>query len=64
MSELLREKTLFEIALENGDAAGLQGTDGSGNEWEAPQNFGSTEVDLKAIATLEQEEKENYGIGN
>lgn len=40
-----REITLYEQAIEAGDA-GLVGTDGSGNDWEFPQQLGSTAVEI------------------
>lgn len=39
-----REITLYERAVEAGDA-GLVGMDGSGNDWEFPQQLGSTAVE-------------------
>lgn len=41
---IYREITLYEQAVEAGDA-GLIGTDGSGNDWEFPQQLGSTAVE-------------------
>lgn len=38
------EPNLFERAVNEGDP-GLVGTDGSGNDWEFPQDIGSTAVD-------------------
>lgn len=47
MSEILREKTLLELAIERGDAEGLAGMDGSGNDWEFPQQLCSIIVTLE-----------------
>lgn len=41
-----REITPYELAIKSGDAFGLFGTDGSGNEWDTPQNIGNTEVEI------------------
>jgi hypothetical protein len=41
-----REITAFEKAVRNGDD-GLLGVDGSGNEWDFPQQLGSTAVEVE-----------------
>lgn len=47
------EHNTFREAVINGDA-GLVGMDGSGNEWDFPQQLGSTVVDQLVINSGEE----------
>ena len=50
-----REANLFERAVNEGDS-GLVGMDGSGNDWEFPQDIGSTAVSASLFENESPEE--------